>query len=79
MCPSSLTLVWAAHTMVRGIREVYHVSAVLCFTPTLTFERACLLLSPNRRGIRPYLRRWALSPNLTSQKNSTKTENSGDI
>lgn len=68
MYPSSPTLVWAAHTMVCGIREVYPVSVVLCFTSPPPFERACLLFSPNRRGIQLHLCRQALSPNLTSQR-----------
>ena len=81
--PSPLTLVGAAHRIVCGIREAHHVSGVLCLTPPpprpAFFERACLLFSLNRRGIQLHLCRQALSPNLTSLGNITKTENSGDI
>ena len=46
---------------------------------SLSFERACLLFSPNRRGIQLHLSRQAGCPNLTSQSNITRTENRRDI
>lgn len=46
---------------------------------SLSFKRACLLFSPNRRGIQLHLSRQAGSPNLTSQGKITRTENRRDI
>ena len=55
------------------------LQASVLHPPAPSLSKGPAFFAPNRGGIQLHLSRQALSPNLTSQGNITKTENSGDI